>query len=206
MHPNEQAFLNTLQHSRRQHSYLLGRYCAKKALAIYDNRKHSTEIYITNGVFQQPIVNSSMHDNPQVSISHTTTMGAALVFPEAHPMAIDIETIDQEKRSTILTQLTKHELELIYSVSNTLPLQLLWTIKEAVSKVLKCGLTIPFELLEVELLVQQGNLFLSYFKNFPQYKVTSFLLSDTICSIVYPRKTLLNIDFTGIKERWLYHN
>ncbi len=70
-------------------------------------------------------------------------------------MAIDIETINSDKDDTILTQLTDNEQKLAASLLSSPSLQLLWTIKESLSKVLKCGLTVPFELLEVESITQQ---------------------------------------------------
>ena len=180
---------------------MIGRYCAKQALSASTHKKDLTDILIENGVFQQPIVYYPTHKNPQVSISHTDTLGAALAFPEAHPMAIDVETINTDKDNAIQTQLTNHERRLLSSLSNTMPPQLLWTVKEALSKILKCGLMIPFELLEVEDIIQQENFCVSHFKNLQQYKALSFLLAENVCSLVYPKKTRLNLDILYIQKR-----
>jgi len=201
LHPKEQVHFEALKYPKRQHSYLLGRYCAKQALNTHMNKKDPTNILIENGVFQQPIVYSLTHMNQQVSISHTNTLGAALAFHEAYPMAIDIESINKDKDDTISTQLSNNELNLAASLPNAPPLSLLWTIKEALSKVLKCGLTIPFELLEIEALTQQGACIISHFTNFPQYQAISFFLSEATCSIVYPKKATLNMDILSIQEK-----
>lgn len=200
LHPKEQAYFESLQYPRRQHSYLLGRYCAKHALIAYLNKKVPSDLLIENGVFQQPIVISLDHINLQVSISHTETLGAALAFPEAHPMAIDVESINRDKDHVIRSQLTVNEQRLVSSLSNHASLKLLWTVKEALSKVLKCGLMVPLDVLEVTSIRQQDAFFVSDFKNFLQYQAFSFFLPEHIFSLVYPKKTHLNLDIRIIQQ------
>lgn len=200
LHPKEQSYYHTLQYPKRRYSYLLGRYCAKKAVSAFLKTNNFSDILIENGVFQQPIVYHPNFPNLQVSISHAENLGAALIFPEAHPMAIDVESVDDSKKDTIFKQLTKAEQELSITLSHPFSLWLLWTVKEALSKVIKCGLMVPFELLEVESIIQQDNWFVSHFKNFHQYQALSFILGDNICSLVYPKKTEFNIDISSIRR------
>jgi 4'-phosphopantetheinyl transferase EntD len=200
LHPKEQAYFSSLQHLKRQESYLRGRYCAKQAISSCEPQKDFSQILIEHGVFQQPIVCYPMSQNLQVSISHTDTLGAALAFPEAYPMAIDIETIDAEKNEVIQTQLTDKEQRLFAAFSDELPLQMLWTIKEALSKAIKCGLMMPFDLLEVESFRQQGSLVRSHFKNFHQYQAFSFLLGKSACSLVCSQNTQLMLDVASIQN------
>lgn len=209
LHPAEQLFFNKLEYPKRQHSYLLGRFCAKQAFLSIDNTQNPTLVRIENGVFMQPVLyyphsNNFTQENLQVSISHTENMGAALIFPEAHPMSIDIESIDNDKNEVILEKLTNNEKEILSSFSRktslqsetftgdsllTVFLQVFWTSKEALSKVIKCGLTIPLELLEIDSMMQNENYFVSTFKNFYQYRAITFVVRDKVCSIVYPKKT-----------------
>lgn len=199
LHPQERLYLNNLQHSKRQASYLLGRYCAKQALAIYYlNPMDLTSICIEHGVFQQPVVHHPSYHKVQVSISHTDTLGAAIAFAETHPMAIDIETVCARKIEALKTQLTKAELEL--AADNTVCLIVLWTAKEALSKALKCGLMVDFKLLEINTLIPSGQFTISYFKHFYQYQARSFLLAGSICTLVYPRKTQLQLDISAIQQ------
>ncbi|WP_052046107.1 4'-phosphopantetheinyl transferase family protein [Candidatus Paracaedibacter symbiosus] len=202
LHPKEQDYLATLLYPKRQYSYLLGRYCAKQAISAYKNLNNSTQVLIETGVFHQPIVSYLSHDNIQVSISHTDILGAALAFPEAHPMGIDVEAICPSKVATIKTQLSPNEQQLAFLFSDNKAVQLtfLWTVKEALSKVLKCGLMVPFELLEVEKIKYQENFAISYFKNFKQYKALSFFLDTAVCSLVYPQKTYLALDIRAIQK------
>ncbi len=198
LHPKERAYLKSLTHSKRQKSFLLGRYCAKQAVASYINHEAFTHTLIENGIFQQPVVYHPHHSNIQVSISHTDLFGAALAFPETHPMAIDIETVCVIKIATMQTQLVGAEQKFSSSFSGTEIelVTLLWTAKEALSKVLKCGCMIPFELLEVETLLNFDHFTLSYFKNLYQYQALSFPVGNTFCSIVYPKKTELKLDLS----------
>ena len=71
----------------------------------------------------------------------------------------------------------------------------LWTVKEALSKTLKCGLTVPFSILEVERIVQHGlHAYTCLFKNFAQYQARSWIESQHVLSIVLPKNTQLMVN------------
>ena len=200
LHSKELAYFESLTYPKRQYSYLLGRYCAKNAIAAYINLHPFTEILIESGVFYYPVVTSSRESNLQVSISHTDNLGAALAFSEAYPMAIDIEKVCSSKIEIIKSQLSSAEKKLPFSGDEASQLTLLWTLKEALSKVLKCGLTVPFEILEVESIEEKENFVTSSFKNFKQYQALSFLVDTTLCSLVYPIKTQLILDINTLQK------
>jgi len=204
LHSKENVYFNKLLYPKRQYSYLAGRYCAKKAISILSSENDPTLLHIQNGIFQQPIVYHPSHHNVQVSISHTNNFGTALAFSETHPMAIDIETICSNKIATVQTQLTEAEQILGRKIvaSKSAQFILLWTIKEALSKILKCGFTVPFEILEIANLAPQAHFIMSHFKNFPQYQAFSFLLGDIACSLVYPKNTCLKLDTATIQQRF----
>ena len=202
LHPKENSFFETLLYPKRQQDFLIGRYCAKKAVSILLQKDEFTQTCIENGVFQQPYVYHPSCQNLQISISHTENYGAALAFSEAHPMAIDIETICMDKTKTFQTQLTVAEQILAEKlvISKISQLTLLWTIKEALSKILKCGFMMPFEILEIAALNAHDGYIISNFKNFHQYQALSFLFNPIVCSFVYPRKTDLAIDIAAIQK------
>lgn len=203
LHPTEETRYRGLSHPRRQHSYLLGRYCAKQAIMACHNNINERKIAIQAGVFDQPVVVSGPHPSFQVSISHTDSLGTALAFPEIHPMAIDVETICPSKREAIKSQLTLTEQKLgaFLQYDEATQLTLLWTVKEALSKALRCGLTVPFEILEVDTLRKEKKDFvISTFKNFKQYHALSFCLGESVCSIVHPLSTSFDIDIDGIQR------
>lgn len=200
LYQNEKDYYATLRFPKRQQSYLIGRYCAKQAIRYCLNEININQFNIKNGIFQQPVVQGA--ENVQVSISHAEDFGVAIAFSETCPMGIDIEVVS--KHTEILAHLTMKEQQLANKlfISEDAQLILLWSIKEALSKTIKCGLMIPFELLEILSITQQENRMFSYFKNFHQYQALSFFVANKVCSIVYPKDALLDFDVKVIQDPW----
>ncbi|MGS2738238.1 4'-phosphopantetheinyl transferase family protein [Sinomicrobium sp. M5D2P17] len=195
LHNNELNFFDTLKFPKVQHSYLLGRYAAKMALGVFMENSVLTDLRIDSGIFQQPVLYLAEGGNVQLSISHTTEMGFAVVFPEEHPMGIDVEAINAEQSKTIKGVITSNEqnrLSLI-DVDCNKSLTVLWTIKEALSKVLKTGLMTPFHLYEIENIERKDEIIVCSFINFPQYQSMSWISNGHAWSIVLPKKSILDI-------------
>ena len=205
LHPQEHNYYNTLKHEKRIRSYLMGRFVAKKAVAALSGKENLTNIYIQPGIFTQPIVVSDKQ-NIQVSITHCDDFGAGLAFPEAHPMGIDLEKISHDKRYVLERQITKAEKELISSCpfSYMAGLTLLWTVKEALSKVLKTGLMTPFEVFEISKIELYDEYAICYYQNFTQYKAISFTVYRYMCSIVHPLKTKIQLDIPSFKKNFAF--
>ncbi|AOY78329.1 4'-phosphopantetheinyl transferase family protein [Clostridium formicaceticum] len=205
LHPQERNYYYTLKYEKRSSSYLLGRFVAKQAVAAITGEKYLTNICIQSGVFNQPI---AVHNkqNIQVSITHCGGFGAALAFSEAHPMGIDVEQIKLNKRDVFekqSTNLEKLELNSI-PISYDMGLTLLWTVKEALSKVLKTGLTVPLNLFEISKIELSNYYIVSYYKNFTQYKAISFTIGNYMCSIVLPLKTKLSFNIQSLKSSFSF--
>lgn len=205
LHIQERTYYHTLKFDRRIRSYLLGRFVAKQAVSALTGEKRLTNIHIQSGIFTQPIVVSDQK-NIQVSITHCDDFGAAIAFPEAHPMGIDIEKCDPNKIDAFTSQMTQAEVKLLHSLkfSDETGCTLLWTAKEALSKILKTGLMTPFEVFEISKVEITNDSILCYYKNFAQYKVTAFRVADYICSIAYPLKTKLSFDSKMLKEKFSF--
>jgi len=202
LHPVEREYLDSLSFKRRQKSFLIGRYCAKQALSAYFNESNMSDILINNGVFKHPTVQYVSKENIQISISHSNECGGAIAFPEEHPMAIDIEKIDQKKTEVIKSQCTIEELNLIKSLAaaDITQLTILWTVKEALSKVLKCGMMSPFTIFEINHTRSESDYFVFGFKNFSQYKCISFIIEKFAFSIILPKKTEFIPNITAIRK------
>lgn len=108
LHIQERNYYNTLKFEKRIRSYLSGRFVAKQAIAALTGEDKLTHIGIQSGVFTQPIVISNKQ-NIQVSITHCEDYGAALAFPEAHPMGIDLEKINSSQNGVLAAQITEFE-------------------------------------------------------------------------------------------------
>lgn len=205
LHTKERNYYNALKFEKRIRSYLLGRFVAKQAVAALTGEEDLTNIFIQSGIFTQPIVVSNKQ-NIQVSITHCDNFGAALAFPEAHPMGIDFQKISHDKRDVLERQISEAEKEQISSssFSYVAGLTLLWTAKEALSKVLKTGLMTPFKVFEISKIEIHNDYAMCYYKNFTQYKVISFIIHKYMCSMVYPLKTRIQFNIYSLKEYFTF--
>lgn len=207
LHPKEKEYYDTLTVENRMKSYLMGRYAAKKAVLFCTRNNNLESIFIQWGIFNQPIVTGDHCNNIQVSITHSGDYGAAIAFPENLPVGIDIEQVDPRRIDVLENQISLQEKELLKSGlhSYNKKLTMLWTVKEALSKILRTGLTATYDIFEVDKIKYKEDRVVNYFKNFPQYCAISFELEDTyICSIVYPKTVELSLDTVNFKRIDLY--
>jgi 4'-phosphopantetheinyl transferase len=196
--PTESAYFSNLQFIRRQRSYLLGRYAAKLALGKLSGEPNLQSIEILRGVFDQPVVSHAGSTSFGVSMSHSATMAAALAFPTAHPMGIDIELIDPKHDQTLRSQLSAEEISWIRQadVSELELATALWTAKEALSKVLCSGLMSPIHIYNLSELRSIGHKFWEgSFQNFGQYRAVMWIEDSLGLSVVLPKRSSLNEDW-----------
>lgn len=201
LHPEERLIYDGFSHYRRKRSYLLGRLSAKAAVAELTGEKDLSMIQIASGVFQFPVVKCKNVHNIQVSISHCENKGIGVAFPEAHPMGVDIERVQEHEIDAILSQFTPKETKLIgrrskehYAMDNYAMHLALFTAKEALSKVIRTGMTIDFKFLETDRLRLEDNVLEATFSRFPQYKSLSRIIGDYAVSIVLPGRTKVDLE------------
>ena len=199
LHPNENHYYQTLQSSYRKYSFLLGRYTGKMALSHYLDEPRQMDIEIAHGIFSQPLVKyASLDIIPEITLSHTSSIAVAIAYEPGYIMGVDVEKLEPSKFSIFKDQMTEAEIGLskcFLNIECGVIWNLLWTMKEALSKAIKCGLTVPFELLEIQRLSQDPSArFEASFKNFTQYRCYSWILPGFALSIVLPRNTSLRLD------------
>lgn len=197
LHPHEADSFRSLQFERRKKSYLLGRYAAKQALGHYLGEPDaSATLEIVSGIFNHPLVRGDGTDPTGISISHSEHIACALAFPDVHPMALDIEEPNEQKAHVMKTQIISRELEEASAVceNETLRCTIIWTVKEALSKALRCGMTCPYEMLAVKELEFHPPCYVGHFENFGQYKFQAWPLGSSVLSMVLPKKTMMEID------------
>lgn len=196
-HSRELSYWQNLKFEKRRQSYFLGRLAAKRSMGVYTGILDLSIIEVASGIFGQPIAKVPMLGRPELSISHCGDFGFALTFPPEHPLGIDIENWKDVAPAIIRSQLTTTEVLLTQQIiaDEQKCFTLLWTAKEALSKVLKCGLTVPFEIFELDKteFITDSN-FLLYFKNFTQYRCLAWFVDKYVVSIVLPRKTAMIFD------------
>lgn len=203
LHHNEKKYFDGLTHEKRIKSFLLGRYAAKAAVGHLVNESNLERILIQNGVFNQPVVAYGNNHNLQISITHCDEFGAAIAFPEVHPIGIDIEYASFRVAKVVEKQLTDKECNLVKSIPYSLDLAytLMWTSKEALSKILKTGLTVSLNVLEIDKIEKKNNCIISYFTNFIQYYSITFFIDRYVCSIVCPKNTDVDFDFSMLEDK-----
>ena len=198
LHPLELAYGSSLIYEKRQHDYFIGRYAAKVAINTFDPSLAMNDVNVGQGVFQQPIVSHPNASQIGVSISHSGELAVAVAFEEGHPMGVDIEHVPGLLLDTVLEQLTDFERRLLWSWpwNKRDSAAALWASKEALSKVLKTGLTTPLYIFEIEEARfekgQHGIMLICTFRNFFQYQAVVFKWGDYMCSLCYPRKSKIS--------------
>jgi phosphopantetheinyl transferase len=224
-HPREVTLFRQIANTDRANEFLMGRFVAKRALALLfgkesyvsgtescmsgeesympgaENSMSGKESYnricIDRGTFMQPILLANGSGSLDISITHKRDMIAAIAFPKSHPTGIDLEKIEPSSRPTLESQMTKPEiLAVASSAENYLnALWQLWVVKEAVSKVLKTGLTTSFLLFETckHSFNKRGELS-CYFSHFYQYHAQSWILDDHVLAVVHPRTASFDMD------------
>ena len=188
---------------QRKISYLAGRICAKEALVHYCGNRHEyVEFEIEKGIFDYPIVVSpALCPNLQVSISHCQDLSTAIAFHENYPIGIDIEKITPNITNLRDEWITRSEQNMAGGLAgeSAVFFTAIWAAKEALSKILKTGLLIPFRFLEIETIVSQPyGLDLSY-KNFSQYKCMILILGNRVLALTIPKQTTIIWDFEKIR-------
>jgi phosphopantetheinyl transferase len=170
---------------KRRDSYALGRYATKKGileLFPYIDAQSITVDIMSSGV---PTLQGL--ENTEVSISHIPGFGVAAIFDKRGPMGIDFEKLSPEKLdvfkylATAKDEVVLNELNEVGELSKY---GSLWTIKEALSKVLRTGLKIDFEQLEVGSVNIENDVIKYSFKYFPQFEGVSFICGEYVLGIV----------------------
>lgn len=202
LHPNELSYFRSLSFERRQRSYLLGRYVAKQALMEFGEFPSPAHIEIAAGVFNQPVVKPGLPEPAAVSLSHSEQMACALAYREVHPIAIDVEELEPDRTAAMKTQILPRELERAEAVWGNTPhhATIIWTAKEALSKILRCGMTCPYELLAINNLNVDQGMFGGQFENFGQYRFQTWIIGESVLSIVCPRNSIMTIDMEPMIE------
>ena len=208
LHPLERKQIAAFGSARRRAHYLAGRSVAKQALVrlLLSRREKGlalgwdqfSRIHIVNGVLGQPVLRQPEKSGIGVSIAHSDHIAAALAFDEASPMAVDVERVDGKHIDTIWGQLTARERELVSEFKDKGNLcTALWTVKEALAKVLRTGLaSLRLSVYEVKRCQCKHAVVVTHFCRIPAYSAVSFFLpcSGSWCSLVLPR-CVLNDDF-----------
>lgn len=185
----EKFDFKNLKFSARKSTYWIGRFVAKKAVSLSHPEVALSEIQISNSKspkdFGVPLVflQSTQKSIGHLSLSHCAQYAAACFHPEI-PVGIDVEMSDERDVSFLEFNFTEKELAIIRSLPHSFyqdASTLLWTAKEAMSKVLGKGLSIPTLSLECHLNASELLQFLKKVKNQLYFTGTILMQDKTIC-------------------------
>lgn len=177
------------QNLKRKLEYIFSRIAVKKAVTYITNSTAYKSIKVIKGVLWHPVVISNSTSNISVSISHCDNYAVALAFSEVFPCGIDIEIINIKNIKVIQRVITIKEMEIINELDclESNKYTILWTAKEAMSKVIKTGMTCGFELFEIKNIFVKDDIYYGFYKNFAQYMFISKKIDNCILSIVCPK-------------------
>lgn len=187
--PEEEALLTERLAPARRQSLLAGRWAAKNALGLLAPGIAARDIHILPGLFEQPVATLTGRANLQVTLAHAGGAALAVAHPESCPMGVDLERAAPEHLGALSEQTTARERERAHAAlafDEPQRLLLLWCLKEALSKALRCGLTVPFGLLEVTSLAPLPGGVRARFENFAQYEGIAFAAAPFALAVVHP--------------------
>lgn len=192
-----------IEFDTRRKSFLLGRIAAKNAISHILKTQPLNKIEIRNGALNQPIVEVEKQPGPEISISHCGRIGVAAAFSHNILLGVDIEKISEERISTLQKVSTENEsLLLSIKISSINRYTILWTAREALSKCVKTGFTIPFHFFEIKALSEEWWGYSGEYLNFEKFKFISILLQDSILTLCFPTTLILQeivkVDTRGI--------
>jgi 4'-phosphopantetheinyl transferase len=196
LHTNEAWYMRSLRSDRRRESYLLGRAAAKRAICVQTRVADPASIEIVAGVFGQPVVRHTT-GCIDVSITHTDAIGLAVAFPAEHPLGIDVETVSKVMMRSVADHIDDAERSLLVGLGwgDDVGLAMLWSAKEALSKILRCGLAVPLRVLAVSGAEPAGSRSVVVtFENFTQYSCHISALGESVLALAVPRRSMFSPD------------
>lgn len=175
-------------------NFLIGRYIAKVAISELINSYDFSAISIEKGIFNFPVVRTKGNENIQVSISYSSDFVCALAFYEKCPMAIDLERVC-DKRVQAIKKALNFPIDFTIDYDYKALITSHWTCLEAVGKILKIGISLPFSLYEPKEIKVINKELLTTFKFLHPFKCSSFFISDFVITFSYPSNCSLLHDF-----------
>ncbi len=185
---------------KRQYEFLAGRILAKITASRQFKIEDWRSIETLKGVFGNPLIHIPGYAHKGISISHKQNKFGIIIYDEAHPVGFDMEIIDNSKVTLLKSQSNKDEMmdrekmgcdeSLFYTV--------LWSAKEALSKILRCGLTVPIELLSTQKNKYDVShqVFEGEFCNFFQYRFVARIIEESIVTLVFPKRSVISFQAT----------
>ena len=191
---NELQLYNNFMFDHKCTNFLAGRMASKKAISHFFPNLGYKNISVLNSIKKhnqgQPeiSINNSSKKIGEISITHSGAFAYA-IFHLSKPVGIDLEICEKRHTSFFQANFTEKERKNILELPSNLFNQTItynWTAKEAITKVLGKGLSIPTTKIEVDYSPKNWNIFLNenqeMFKSYGKYNERTFLLNTSCLS------------------------
>ena len=173
---------------KRKIEFFAGRVAAKLALAELQSDR---TICILNNDAGMPIVSDEKF---AVSISHSGDIAVALAFESDCSFGVDIQIIRTKSVNAL-----KHVVTEVFVPNDVEHLTAAWTMKEALSKCLKTGFTLPYEEFLLADFVEKGqNKFWCTFTKYPQYIGKAVVWKNYVLAIIGNKEYIANIEIENL--------
>lgn len=142
----ELTILHSFKNEKRKMEWFAGRVAAKRALLRHYNLSDSSSLEILREAGGAPICQQI--EECCISITHSEGFAIAAVSNQA--IGIDLERIEKRPSSFVRTFFSQDEQDFLLRIRDRKELHcnLIWTAKEAVSKVVKRGGSLNFKTIE----------------------------------------------------------
>jgi phosphopantetheinyl transferase len=205
--PREIAQLRTFTMARGRQAFLHGRLAAKAAIramlgrldpaARFDPRR----VEVDNDLLGRPIV----HGAPGlgVSLSHCQGIAAAVAFPLDLPLGLDLERVRPQNVLALSDRIAPEELAMARFAAPpgahaALPLTLAWCLKEALGKLLGCGLATAPEVLAIASLGPAPNGVAAGYAHAVGYQGLATVSASMILALAAPGDVTLELDLGAL--------
>ncbi|CAK7008639.1 hypothetical protein CIW83_12555 [Tissierella sp. P1] len=155
-------------------------------------------IDIKNGIFGEPVVISDNSIPLHVTISHSRAVGVAIDSKLDGFIGIDIESTNREHKRALEYISTEKERQ--FFIDQEMPTLICWTVKEALSKVLKTGFLTSTEIFDINKTKIENDMIVCEFRYFSQFEALSIWGGSLCLSMVFPKKRRPEVDATSIRK------
>jgi len=205
--PRERAHLRSLTVPRGRQTFLQGRLAAKTALRAYLERLDPSvrfdprRVEVANDLVGRPLV----HGAPGlgVSLSHCQGFAAAVAFPLDLPLGLDLERVRPQNALALSDRIHPDELAMARcaapaGVHAALPATLAWCLKEALGKLLGCGLATAPEALAIASLGPAPNGVAAGYAHAAGYQGLAAVSASMILALAAPGNVALELDLGAL--------
>lgn len=195
--PKEQQSYSRFHKEKRKKEIYWSRLMAKKSISQLNRNDDTNEgkpfsdIEISKGVFNNPIV-KGLYNDFQVSITHCKDYAGAIAYPEELILGLDMESAGHSKERSIWEILTEREKRLLpLTMDKEIFTLMMWTAKEALVKLIKLGLSVHFDIMDIHQFKFEKDNCTITFRFFPSIEVFSTVENTfentLIYSVAYPK-------------------